>query len=515
MDTSLMKRKRPQVNERRQEFISRSALATTTTTTSRFSCDGSVSCFGVSRMDDTRKVANTHTTHNNCSNHHDRPTPLTTATRMNPTVVPGSLSLALQALNQAAASAAAASVSATSSSSTSSSPPPEHRSSSSSSRRLLPVDESGYTADGDDTTAASSLSLLADNNGYTSSSSSAPSSAFSSPRYFPSSALLLGSEMDDESDDSDKDRTLFSMTRITATTKPFLLSPHPNQHAKNRSNNSTSDGSAPHILEFGSDVVAHVLGFMDPPEALRVLTLPLCKQWRHSYTASQDLWRTLCRSEPFGAKLNETKAAGSEGEKSEAPAYDSDGDDDDDSFCSLYGKNDSDDSDDDDVEGSESHNVLGEYRLMYTSFVRCMNYLDRIQDDAKKGRPLTGTTVTAGSTGYGAKSSFPTFGVTKGLKKFLARSKNHGALKTAIGNGSEPPKPVSFVPIGVSADGLEIPVSCSRAAERMKSSIDVFCIYSHLSPLFPSFQCDSSIFLRGQRPKILLISPTSPSMEIP
>jgi hypothetical protein len=191
--------------------------------------------------------------------------------------------------------------------------------------------------------------------------------------------------------------------------------------------------------------------FLEPAETLRFMTMPLCQEWRQSYTAHQDMWKTLCCEDPFSAKLNKrmTSAAGYESASSSEDgshcAQEEEDDDDDDSFCTLGECNDDDDDDD------ENNNVLGEYRLLYTSFVRCMKYLDRIQEDVQKGRPPS-------TMDYGSNySRFPTFGVTKSLKKFLSK-KSNGTLRSVIGDGSgnfhsNPPNMASTSPIGVVANG--------------------------------------------------------------
>ena len=101
---------------------------------------------------------------------------------------------------------------------------------------------------------------------------------------------------------------------------------------------------------------------------------------------------------------------------------------------------------------SNRDDVLGEYRLLYTSFVRCLKYLNRIQEDAQNGRPPS-------VMDYGKNySRFPTFGVTKSLKKFLSKKK-HESLKSVIGSnhggsGDEAPSMnLTAAPIGVLADG--------------------------------------------------------------
>ena len=150
------------------------------------------------------------------------------------------------------------------------------------------------------------------------------------------------------------------------------------------------------FLTLGSDIMVTVVSFLDPRETIDLLTAPMCKEWRRSYTADQELWRAACCTEPFCA---------------------------DSSFFSL--NNFKDDFD--------NMHALGEYRLLYTSFVRCMKYLDRVQnnetsDDSK-------SSSAKGSNQSNHASRFPTFGVTKSLKQFLTRSKARGILKSAIGNG--------------------------------------------------------------------------------
>ena len=318
-------------------------------------------------------------------------------------------------------------------------------------------DDNGYVADGDVSCSTSSYASSSSSTVTSTQASSPSSSPFSSPSYSP---MEMYAE-DDDDDDDDDDEVEEDDRKPTAA---ILASFSSTSTSSSSSSTTILSGKGvatanvvktPTLLDVGADVIANVLSFVGPAEALRLLTVPICTQWRTSYTANQDLWRTLCKSEPFSATL-EDGHQGSRSKKNENKgrerdeddsASDDDDDDDDDSFCSLDGYSDSDDEDDD---SSGSHNVLGEYRLMYTSFVRCMNYLNRIHDDAKKGRPLSG-----GS--YNITSTFPTFGVTKGLKKFLSRSENH-ALKSVIGGGNRPSHHPS-TPIGVSADGREVMVS--------------------------------------------------------
>lgn len=196
------------------------------------------------------------------------------------------------------------------------------------------------------------------------------------------------------------------------------------------------------FLMLGSDVMVEIVSFLEPKETLTLLTVPLCKDWRLSYTADQDLWRTVCCTEPFAADLS------SYGASIDASISNSDcqNDEEDNSFCSL----------EDYKDAFEKKNVLvGEYRLIYTSFVRCMKYLDQIQNNDGLNEDKSSWAKDSDERNRGNK--FPTFGVTKSLKKFLSRSKERGILKSAIGNGTTDDVPSA--PIGVSTDGREIHVS--------------------------------------------------------
>ncbi|KAG7336827.1 hypothetical protein IV203_035422 [Nitzschia inconspicua] len=223
--------------------------------------------------------------------------------------------------------------------------------------------------------------------------------------------------------------------------------PVSNLDSKPTASHSSDTETTSHLLRVGPDVVVSLVKFLDPAETLRFLTMPLCKEWRQSYTAHQDLWMTLCCDDPFSAKLNKRTINAGHVSLSEIDSDNDDDDDDDDSFCTL-------DEDDFAMEEKDAGvDVLSEYRLLYTSFVRCRKYLDRILEDARNGRQPS---VMDYGNNY---SRFPTFGVTKSLKKFLAKKK-HGSLKSVIGDGSGSfqtnPPTISNAPIGVLSDGTQI-----------------------------------------------------------
>jgi hypothetical protein len=268
--------------------------------------------------------------------------------------------------------------------------------------------------------------------GYAASSSSYSdrSSRCSSPSSIPSFSSASSSSGDyglDELEESYLSSKLQARLHNSPVAQPVQRSdlfqvaitrnaPSPAQ-AKDDSSSSSGQESALNlygkspIFSVGSDVMVHVMTFLEPPEIMRILTMPLSKEWRQTFSSHQDLWRVLCLSEPFKA--------------SNIPV-ESDDDSDDESFCSL--------SYEDGV-----NDQFGKYRLMYTSFVRCMRYLSRIKEDSLHGRQPS--VIDYGGAG------FPKFGASKTLKKFLART-GRVINKPAASNND-----ISGAPIGVSDNG--------------------------------------------------------------
>ena len=125
------------------------------------------------------------------------------------------------------------------------------------------------------------------------------------------------------------------------------------------------------IYCIGTDNMASVMAFLEPPEVHSVLTMPLSKTWRSVFTAPQELWKILCLEAPFFAKIDDAPFGDSDSENS--------------SLCSFPICSDTD-----------SRHIFGRYRLLYTSFVRCMRYLARIKDDAVNGRAPSALDDVAG-----------------------------------------------------------------------------------------------------------------------
>ena len=149
------------------------------------------------------------------------------------------------------------------------------------------------------------------------------------------------------------------------------------------------DGKPP-VMSLGCDVMAHVLTFLEPPEILDVLTTPFSKGWVNTFTRQPELWRVLCYLPPFKAQVE-------------------------------------DGSDDSSVDSSEENvsarDVFGRYRLIYTSFVKCMRYLTRIKEDAVNGRAPSST-----DSGLSAIAE-QKIGSNRKLRHFLARTRGFAERK--------------------------------------------------------------------------------------
>lgn len=155
------------------------------------------------------------------------------------------------------------------------------------------------------------------------------------------------------------------------------------------------DGKPP-IMALGCDVMAHVLTFLEPPGVLDFLTMPLSNDWQARFTGQPELWRVLCLLEPFKAQVDDEE---------DSDSYGSDSDDA--SFVSTAKK-------------------LSQFRLRYTSYVRCMRCLERIKDDSVSGRPLS---VVDHAAMLSAGVSTYKVGANQHLQQFLSRAR--GSASTA------------------------------------------------------------------------------------
>jgi hypothetical protein len=113
------------------------------------------------------------------------------------------------------------------------------------------------------------------------------------------------------------------------------------------------------LYDLGVDAMAKVLSYLHPIEVYRFASMPLSKTFNSTYSKPEDLWKVLSLSEPFYAKAE--KANGEE--------------EDDDSICSYPI-----------CKSLELKHIIGRYRLLYSSFIKCVRYLDRIKEDAQAGK---------------------------------------------------------------------------------------------------------------------------------
>lgn len=160
----------------------------------------------------------------------------------------------------------------------------------------------------------------------------------------------------------------------------------------------------PPIMGVGSDVMAHILTFLEPPEILSLLTMPLSKEWISTYTRQSELWRVLCLLEPFKVQAEEE------------PTNDDTSDDSSSSFTSSSASMFS-------GPGSELRRRFGKFRILYSSFVRCMRYLARIKDDALSGRQPSVIDYGASGAETSLSSSHRSISSNQNLQKFLARAR--------------------------------------------------------------------------------------------
>ena len=151
--------------------------------------------------------------------------------------------------------------------------------------------------------------------------------------------------------------------------------------------NNTDRNETP-IYDIGSDIMVQILFFLTHVETHKFLTMPLSKKWCETYMFPQDLWKILCLSPPFYVKADVvTKNSDDHKKICDTDSTDS-------SYSSGYASS-SDQSDDtlssfplySDLKASQ---IFGVYRLLYSSFVKCVRYLDQIKEDAMKGKTPRG-----------------------------------------------------------------------------------------------------------------------------
>jgi len=170
------------------------------------------------------------------------------------------------------------------------------------------------------------------------------------------------------------------------------------------STTSTSDHNL--FYNLGADVMACIMSYLEPETAHTILSMPLSKTWRSAFTLPQDLWKVLCLSAPFHAKFDGVAAG-------------RDQDIDEDWLDSHHLRNPL-------CSNLEVRRVLGRYRLLYSSFIKCLRYLNRIKDDVSNHRTPLGIEDSRRDNGGGNNetnaSSHP-FDGNSNLKHFFAKAR--------------------------------------------------------------------------------------------
>jgi len=198
-----------------------------------------------------------------------------------------------------------------------------------------------------------------------------------------------------------------------------------------QSGNSSMLNGRPAILNLSSDLMAHCMTFLDPPEVHSLLTMPMSRDWRTCFTMPQDLWKILCLTEPLKAKFEDIE--------------DENSTEDDDSTATPNMTPDLD-----------IKHLLGRYRILYTSFVRCMKYLEKIKEDARNGRPPS--VIDYGTSDNLVNSVRP----NESLKTFLARARRI-VVDKKLATKANATKPVQYAkatvrsgPIGVTDNNASV-----------------------------------------------------------
>ena len=158
---------------------------------------------------------------------------------------------------------------------------------------------------------------------------------------------------------------------------------------------------------------------------MKLLTMPLSKVWRSSASSQQAYWKILCLSSPFHANYDKSSRDYQDKCRQHTPVE------------FPYA----------------AKNIFGEYRLLYTSYVRCIAYLDNIQTERKAGRKEL--SVLAATTGQTLSQA----GMNKSLNEFLARRQRTAVSSRAV---SAPVAPVRLnnIQYNIRDDGGEARKVC-------------------------------------------------------
>ena len=180
--------------------------------------------------------------------------------------------------------------------------------------------------------------------------------------------------------------------------------------------NNTEQNPTP-IYDIGCDIMAQILSFLSYLEIHTFLTMPLSKKWCETYMFPQDLWRILCVSPPFFVRLSvKNRTMGGSDSSSTSECESTSDQSEEDSYLSFPA-----------YEDLKVKHIFGVYRLLYSSFVRCVRYLDQIKEDAMKGRTPRG--MKSSFVPASSRGKFSEFDANAQIHKYLAALK--GARETS------------------------------------------------------------------------------------
>lgn len=179
-------------------------------------------------------------------------------------------------------------------------------------------------------------------------------------------------------------------------------------HVHEMESRSSNTSSSTHNLFYnlGADVMACIMSYLEPDAAHTILEMPLSKTWRSAFTLPQDLWKVLCLSAPFHAKFDGVSGG-------------RDQDIDEDWLDSHHLRNPL-------CSNLEVRRLLGRYRMLYSSFIKCLRYLNRIKDDVLNHRTPLGIEDSRrdndGDSSKANAASHP-FNGNSNLKHFFAKAR--------------------------------------------------------------------------------------------
>lgn len=196
----------------------------------------------------------------------------------------------------------------------------------------------------------------------------------------------------------DSSHSYDSMKKIHSRSSSTTTSTHQQQISLSSSTHTHSL-----IYDLGADVMACIMSYLEPDAVHTILVMPLSKTWRSVFTLPQDLWKVLCLSAPFHSKFDGVSGGHIDENWLDSHHLRN-------PLCSNL----------------EVRRLLGRYRMLYSSFIKCLRYLKRIKDDVSNHRtPLGIEDSRRENDGINEDSNAPShpFNGNTNLKHFFAKAR--------------------------------------------------------------------------------------------